>query len=317
MVQEVHLLNTHHFGVHQIAQSTDVILQVTFSKDSKLIVVLSCEKPTLRQAGFGLPMFVQNQLYQIYSCSGLHMASFTGISQSCAPPLVHLFGSRVAIADQTIFRVWKLDPGQLLGTADTGECWVAGGRQALIATNSACSKLLYSANNSDAVHVYNAESLELMSMLLPQPGCRSKALTSRLSDNNANLIWGVYGWLLSQNVHCPSGDTRPVEMLQSQAGGTSYGVTSLGQADTVLERLTLSSFSPCGAYFCRFDKGTSQIQITDVRSAETVLRRILMPATCASFEAIICWSSCSSRLVVLVVACGDEMSEQLFVLQFC
>ena len=308
-MQIVYLLNTHDFGVTQIAQSTDEVLQVTFSKDSKLILVLWL-------AG-------DSQRYQTYSCSGLRMAFFVDpycVALGCrfsASPLVHLSGSRIAIAHPASFSVWKLDQGQLLGSADTGSLWALCGRRALIGTNSTCSKLLYSLQMPSAVYVYDAVSLELLSTLLPQTGCGSQVLRSHVSDSDAILTWGAYGCLVSQNVQYQSGgeSSRPVELLQFQAEPTSCRVTSLGQAGNMFDRLTLS---PCGAYFCRFDGKTSHVQITDVRSAETVLRGTLMPAMCGRFDANICWSSCSAKLMILVCdPRGFKTCEHLFVLQFC
>lgn len=319
MMQELYLIDTQACGMQRFARSSRHATDVTWSKDSKLILVLwdgSSRTPY--------------QCYKVYSCNGQHLVTFGDPGIYYYQPIAHLPGSRAAIAHATTFEVWDLTEGQLLRTVGPGNIIDALlPDHGLVATNSPCSKLVFSPSQSSTLHVYDAVSLELLSTLLPDACSTSQVSILEQCNRRTDLMGGVYGWLVShmvfdQSQQLPTVDNVPFADLQPQAGGMRYRMISLKQTSKLFSWLRPSWLSPCGAYICRFDKQTLQIQINDVRSGEIVLRRSLMPAHMHTadihYQADVCWSSCGFRLMVFVSAdryTPRSHCEQLFIVQFC
>ena len=144
------------------------------------------------------------------------------------------------------------------------------------------------------------------------------------SAPGAPLWSGVYGWLVPHVIYNHHSLTFQVTFanLRHQAGETCYRTVSLEQSGTLSEEPRSSSLSPCGAYICKVTQRTAQIQVTDLRSGDLVFKREFMPANEHMYQAAVCWSSCGSRLMVLVGAYSRKdaaavFTERLFICHFC
>ena len=312
MMQELYLLDTCTSDLQQVARSTEFVTQVTSSKDSTMFLVLweSCH--------------TDNQRFDVYECTGNHLASFWDPRACLDPPATLLIGNRAAILSSTTIGLWNLENGQLQKTVTPGIILDAiQSRRGIMATNTTCSKLVVLPSRSSTLYLYDAVGLELISTFLSDFDCRPQFCTSEVNRTEPPWIWGPYGWVISHSILAPvHGQIKNVtfEQLLPQAESTRYSMVSLQQTGNLLARLDASSLSPCGAYICRYDKCTAEVQINDVRSGEIMLRRSLGQAAGNCCMPVICWSGCGCRLMVLVISHGLKtpfFGEQLFTLQFC
>ena len=261
--------------------------------------------------------------YKIYDRLGNQISSFHVPNVYFDPPVAHLSASRVAIAHLTTFGVWDMQNGELLNTAGPGHDSAADyPRSGLIAANNVCCRLVFCPTDSCTMHVYDAMSLELLSSFLPDAGCCYQSLAVEALEPQPEMIWWVYGWLVSYNLH-----TMHHDILQPQAGGTSYEVVALGQGRRLAD-LKASLCSPCGAYICIYSKRTAELQVKDTRSGKLMLRRTLRPSLLdqsesrSFLEADICWSRCWGRQLMLLICASsfkrpEYFCEQLYILHFC
>ena len=317
-MQELYLLDTHSHALRCVARSTKDFAEISFSPASGVFLVLW-------QPNSDEEWDHHDQRFEVYSCSGQKISSFQDPKVYQDPPVAHLAGKRAAVAHLTTFSLWDLEKGLLLGTAGPGHDYDAWDpRNALIAADSASSRLVYCPVDSSTLLIYNAESLELMSTVVPGDGCLCQCLAWGVLDSNPGLVWGVNGWLMLHDVYdYTSGHleaTRPLELVQAEAGGSSYKVAQLGQSRG---KLALTSCSPDQAFYCHFERIAPEIQVYDLRSGRIVLRHRFGPVMRGQAEphysANIHWSSCGRKIVVLLWAIASRhpafLCEHLYVLQ--
>lgn len=272
-LQELYILDTCTLSLQRLPRSTAPVThhfpEISFSSESKLFLAVwypIADSP-----------LTANQYFEVYSCSGQRLSSFQDPDAEFEPPVAHLSGNRAAIAHVTTFGLWNLETGQLMGTAGPGLAFNdVDPHNGLIAANSASSKLAFCPSQYSSLFIYDSVSLELLSTLLPVAGCASVILAARAAET-FGLVWGPYGWLVVYSAYQAAGQTeRPLELLQPQAGGSSYKAVRVLQSGPI-EMLAASSYSPCGAYFCSCEKHMPTIQMHDVRSGRLVFRRIVRP----------------------------------------
>ena len=323
VLQELYLLDTSTYTLQRVAQSTNYPQNISFSPLNKLFLV--------QWQPDGDDVCAHDQYFEVYSCTGQHHCSFKHPDEMAwfDPPVAHLLGNRAAIAHGTSFCHWDFKDGLLLGTAGPGhdiETSIPG--YSLLAANNSCSRLLFCHVRFPTLYMYDAVSLQLMSTLLPGAGASSQSLMLGAYDVQPGLVWGVYGLLLLHNVsdqHAdPPGYAQTLELLQIQAGCSSYDVVSLAQG-WGQEELARSSCSPCGNFLCRLARYVPEIQVHILRSGQVVLRHMVQQAMRSGVDARLCfdaavhWSSCGCRVMVVVHTSaeqGTDISEHLSVLQF-
>ena len=301
-----------------MARSTDLVDGISCSPHSRLFLVLWYVRERSYPA--------VDQQFEATSCSGQRYPSFQDPNTAINPPVAHISGNRAAVAHTTTFSLWDLEEGQLLGTAGPGfDIDWYDSCKALIAANRACSRLIFSHACSSTLHMYHAESLELMHALPPEHGCICQGLNLGVYGPHPTLVWGVYGLLLSHTIYEQDSYKQSVELLQLQAGASSYNVVTLPWSRWYEARVP-ALCSPCGTYCCRVVNHLPEIQVHDLRTGQVVLRRMIGPAVWGQpdaelhYDATMHWGSCGNKLMVAMCASSSAgapfFREQVFVLDF-
>lgn len=299
------MLDTETFTLQRIARSTMSCKHTSFSDLCSLFMILwSSKSPDGHLA---------SQL-EVYDCLGVQVAACAASDIPDEPSVAHLTGSRAAIGHLTSFSIWDLNGGILLSTVGPRHC-IQGDQPSsgLLVANRARTKLAFRPAWSSTLHVFDARSLQLVCSLERGAGCMSWPLAQTSSNNK--LVWGPYGWVVSHG----AGDEHGCRLQLLQCLAEGYSVVQLGESEEQ-DELAASQCSPCGRMICIYDKHTSEIQIYSAGSGQILLRRtvylVFDASACCTFT--ICWSRCSSRVVVKSrIKLGYDASHYLHILQLC
>ena len=171
-----------------------------------------------------------NTSYLLYNCSSQVIRTISDEHDCSDPSWTLIAGNKLASAQFASFKIWDLSSGQAVATAGPDLAAVqdhhyhAGGGQ--VAADFAGSKLAFCPavvpRSVLTVHVYDAETLQLLACLRPEAGLLSAEPHSRNSAYSA-LFWGVRGWMLAYRP--PNLQSRVMghlQMIAPQAGCDTY-----------------------------------------------------------------------------------------------